>query len=272
MKITKAVIPAAGRGTRLERITLVTAKELIPLVDRPAIDWIVKEAIFAGIEEICIVTSVNKIASLDAHTHDLPIKVTYLIQPNPLGLGHAVLVAKEWCGDDPFALLLPDDLILGDSILTRLVEESSTTGNSSLALTEVPSDKTYMYGIADGVERDGMVKISDLVEKPATGTQPSNFSITGRYVLIPDLWPLLNNVKPGAGGEIQLTDALKELAHQGKLTGLLTHGMRHDLGSAESWLKANIAYGAEVYGQPWLDSVVDSLKGKISDISSPRHS
>jgi UTP--glucose-1-phosphate uridylyltransferase len=260
MNIKKAVIPAAGRGTRLERITLVTAKELIPLVDKPAIDWIVKEATLAGIEELCIVTSVNKIAALNSHTEDLPVKVTYLIQSKPLGLGHAVLVAKEWCGDDPFALLLPDDFILGDPILTRLVEESSRTRNSSLALTEVPSDKTYMYGIADGDQKDGTVKISDLVEKPAAGTEPSNFSITGRYVLTADLWPLLEAVKPGAGGEIQLTDALKELAYQGKLTGLLTKGMRHDLGSPESWLKANIAYGAQVYGQPWLDTVIASLR------------
>lgn len=253
MHIKKAVVPAAGRGTRLERITLVNAKELIPLVDRPAIDWIVKEATSAGIEELCIVTSVNKLAALYAHTEDLPIQVTYLIQSKPRGLGHAVQVARDWCGDDLFALLLPDDLVLGDPILTRLVAHVSATGNSALALTEVPQKKAFMYGVAAGENIDGVVQISDLVEKPPSGTEPSNLSVTGRYVLTPAIWPLLEKVEPGAGGEIQITDALRGLAHEGKLAGLVTQGMRHDLGSAESWLKANIAYGVEVYGKDWLD-------------------
>lgn len=259
MHIRKAVIPAAGRGTRLERITLVTAKELIPLVDRPAIDWIVKEAISAGIEEICIVTSVNKLASLNAHTEDLPIKVTYLIQSKPKGLGHAVQVAQNWCGDEPFALVLPDDLVLGDPILGRLVEHVRTTGNSALALTEVPAEKAHLYGVAAGTNLDGVVKIDELVEKPPRGSEPSNFSVTGRYVLTPEIWPLLENVQPGVGGEIQITDALRGLAQQGRLAGLVTKGQRHDLGSAESWLKANIAYGVEVYGAAWLDDVRDGL-------------
>jgi UTP--glucose-1-phosphate uridylyltransferase len=251
--IKKAVVPAAGRGTRLERITLVNAKELIPLVDRPAIDWIVKEATSAGIEELCIVTSVNKLAALYAHTEDLPIQVTYLIQSKPKGLGHAVQVARDWCGDDPFALLLPDDLVMGDPILTRLVQHVGATGDSALALTEVPQKKAHLYGVAAGTNEGGIVQISDLVEKPPSGTEPSNLSVTGRYVLTADIWPLLEKVQPGAGGEIQLTDALRGLAHEGKLSGLVTQGMRHDLGSAESWLKANIAYGVEVYGKDWLD-------------------
>jgi len=255
MKIRKAVIPAAGRGTRLERITLVTAKELIPLVDRPAIDWIVKEATDSGIEEICIVTSANKLASLFAHTEGLDIPVTYLIQSSPKGLGHAVLVAQDWCGDDPFAVLLPDDFVLDDPILSRLIAQATSTKHSALALTEVPASKTDQYGIADGHLSDGVVAIENLIEKPARGNAPSNLSVTGRYVLRPEIWPLLNAVKPGAGGEIQLTDALIELAQAGVLDGLVTKGSRHDLGSAKSWLTANIAYGVEVYGQGWLDAV-----------------
>lgn len=260
MHIKKAVIPAAGRGTRLERITLVNAKELIPLVDRPALDWIMREAAVSGIEEICIITSINKLPALHAHTEDLQIPVTYLIQENPKGLGHAVQVARNWCGDEPFALMLPDDLILGDSILKRLIDRTLETGSSTLALTEVPREKAFMYGVADGVEMSGYVAIKDLVEKPPTGTEPSLFSVTGRYALTPEIWQLLEQVEPGVGGEIQLTDALRGLAHRGHLEGLLTRGMRHDLGSAESWLKANIAYGAKIYGIEWVNEVVSKLK------------
>jgi UTP--glucose-1-phosphate uridylyltransferase len=259
MQITKAVIPAAGRGTRLERITLVNAKELIPLVDRPAIDWIVKEATEAGIEELCIVTSANKLSSLFMHTQDLPIKVTYLIQDKPLGLGHAVQVARDWCGANAFALMLPDDLVMGDPILNRLVAHVAASGNSALALTEVPKEKAHMYGVAAGKNVDGVVAITDLVEKPKSGTEPSNLSITGRYVLTPEIWPLLEQVQPGSGGEIQLTDALRGLALKGHLAGLVTQGMRHDLGSAESWLKANIACGVGVYGREWLTDLQNLL-------------
>ena len=266
MEIKKAVIPAAGRGTRLERITLVTAKELIPLVDRPALDWIIREITLAGIEEVCIVTSVNKLPSLFAHTEDLQIPVTYRIQEKPKGLGHAVQVARNWCGDEPFALILPDDLILGDPILKRLIDHSSLTGNSTVALTEVAKEKAFMYGVADGVETQGLVHIKDLVEKPPTGTEPSNFSITGRYVLTAEIWPQLEKVQPGVGGEIQLTDALRVLAQHGHLDGLLTGGMRHDLGSAESWLEANMAYGATHYGLKWLDEVVAMIKRSSQDI------
>lgn len=256
MKIKKAVVPAAGRGTRLERITLVNAKELIPLVDRPALDWIMQEALGAGIEEVCIVTSVSKLTALFAHTQDWEIEVTYLIQEKPKGLGHAVQVARNWCGEDAFALILPDDLMLRDPILSRLISRTAETGNSTLALTEVAKEKAFLYGIADGIAVQGLIKINDLVEKPPLGTEPSNFSVTGRYVLTPEVWPLLQKVQPGVGGEIQLTDALRRLAKLGHLEGLVTQGNRHDLGSAKSWLEANIAYGAETYGNQWLEEVI----------------
>jgi len=263
MKIKKAVIPAAGRGTRLERITLVTAKELVPLVDRPALDWIMREITLAGIDEVCIISSVNKLPSLFAHTEGLQIPVTYLIQERPKGLGHAVQVARNWCGDDPFALILPDDLILGDPILKRLIDHSSVTGYSSVALTEVLKEKAFMYGVADAanVSAKGVVQIKDLVEKPPRGTERSNLSVTGRYILTAEIWPQLEKVQPSVGGEIQLTDALRVLAHHGHLDGLVTGGVRHDLGSAESWLEANIAYGADRYGLKWLDEVVTKIKG-----------
>ena len=260
MKIRKALIPAGGRGTRLERITLVTAKELIPLVDRPALDWIMREITLAGIDGVCIITSVNKLPSLFAHTENLQIPVTYLIQEKPRGLGHAVQVGRNWCGEEPFALILPDDLILGDPILKRLIDHSSVTGNSTVALTEVPKEKAFMYGVADGVKSEGQVRIKDLVEKPPTGSEPSNFSITGRYVLTAEIWPQLEKIQPGVGGEIQLTDALRVLAHHGHLDGLVTGGTRHDLGSAESWLEANMAYGVDRYGLQWLDEVVAKIK------------
>lgn len=268
MKVRKAVVPAAGRGTRLERITLVNAKELIPLVDRPALDWIVQEALSAGIEEMCIVTSVGKLPALFAHTQDLKIDVTYLIQDKPKGLGHAVQVARNWCGDDAFALILPDDLMLRDPILSRLIDRTIESGNSTVALTGVAKEKASLYGIADGEVAQGLMEIHDLVEKPPFGTEPSNFSVTGRYVLTPDLWPLLEKVQPGVGGEIQLTDALRGLAKLGRLEGLITEGFRHDLGSAKSWLEANMAYGAEVYGVEWIEEVAKKILLETSENSA----
>lgn len=238
-------------------ITRTTAKELVPLVDRPAIDWVVGEAIHAGLEQICIITSQRKLPMLEAHFAEAQAEIAFVEQVNPLGLGHAVLTAREWAQDQDVAVLLPDDLVLGDPILARLLELTEASGTSTLALTEVPVEIVGQYGVAKlraGVSGDGLA-IESLVEKPAKGTEPSRFSITGRYVLTSAIWPALASVGIGRNGEIQLTDALGLLAANGSLYGLPTRGERHDLGNPQSWLRANVSYASHVYGTQWLDEI-----------------
>ena len=249
MSIRRAIIPAAGQGTRLGAITRSTPKELIPLVDRPAIDWVVDEIRQAGIDEICVVTSPGKHASLASHLAEYD--VSFAIQHHPLGLGHAVLAGREFAGDEAFVVVLPDDLVLHDPLLARLTTHPEETGLSSIALTAVARELTSRYGVAATTGSGGVHRIHTLVEKPEPGTEPSNLTVTGRYAFTPGIWALLEQVRPGRNGEIQLTDALVGLARRDALVGLETVGERHDLGSPRSWLAANIAYGNDVYGENW---------------------
>ena len=251
MEIKKAIIPAAGQGTRLGSIAR-GAKELVPLVDRPAIDWIIEELRNSGIDDICVVTSPGKLEALSSHLAES--HVTFAIQHHPLGLGHAVLAGREFAGEDAFVVVLPDDLFLHDQISSRLCTYTEATGRSSIALTEVPEEIVHKYGVASGEMLDGWYRIDGLVEKPEPGTQPSNLTASGRYVLTSEIWPALESTLPGRGGEIQLTDALAELARAGRLDGIVSRGAHHDLGSPESWLAANIAFGAERYGKAWISA------------------
>ena len=257
MTISRIIIPAAGLGSRMAAITRTTAKELVPLVDRPAIDWIVDEALHAGLDQICVVTSDRKLPMLQAHLAETAANITYVIQHHALGLGHAVLQARDWAAGEPVAVMLPDDLVLGDAILARLVDHAESTGRSALALTEVAADLVSRYGVAalDGTSHGDGLGIASLVEKPEPGTEPSRLTITGRYVLAAEIWPLLEQLRPGRNGEIQLTDALDTLARRGTLDGIATRGERHDLGNPMSWLQANLSYGIAVYGEGWLDDV-----------------
>ena len=275
--VTKAVIPAAGLGTRFLPATKATPKEMLPVVDRPAIQYVVEEAIRAGLNDVLMITGRNKRA-LEDHFDRVPVleqqlaeqgkdallasvvatnemggDLHYVRQGDPKGLGHAVLRAKRHVGDEAFAVLLGDDLIdEKEDLLARMVEVQERTGGSVVALMEVPREAISAYGAAaiEAVEgEDGFVKITGLVEKPAADEAPSNYAVIGRYVLSPKVFEVLENTAPGRGGEIQLTDALQTLA-QGEgegegVYGVVFSGRRFDTGDKLSYLKANVMLAAE---------------------------
>ena len=275
--VTKAVIPAAGLGTRFLPATKATPKEMLPVVDRPAIQYVVEEAIRAGLNDVLMITGRNKRALEDhfdrvpvleqqlaeqgkdallasvVETNELGGDLHYVRQGDPKGLGHAVLRAKRHVGDEAFAVLLGDDLIdEKEDLLARMVEVQERTGGSVVALMEVPREAISAYGAAaiEAVEgEDGFVKITGLVEKPAADEAPSNYAVIGRYVLSPKVFEILENTAPGRGGEIQLTDALQTLA-QGEgegesVYGVVFSGRRFDTGDKLSYLKANVILAAE---------------------------
>ena len=275
--VTKAVIPAAGLGTRFLPATKATPKEMLPVVDRPAIQYVVEEAIRAGLNDVLMITGRNKRA-LEDHFDRVPVleqqlaeqgkdallasvvatnemggDLHYVRQGDPKGLGHAVLRAKRHVGDEAFAVLLGDDLIdEKEDLLSRMVEVQERTGGSVVALMEVPREAISAYGAAaiETVEgEDGFVKITGLVEKPAADEAPSNYAVIGRYVLSPKVFEVLENTAPGRGNEIQLTDALQTLA-QGEgegegVYGVVFSGRRFDTGDKLSYLKANVILAAE---------------------------
>ena len=275
--VTKAVIPAAGLGTRFLPATKATPKEMLPVVDRPAIQYVVEEAIRAGLNDVLMITGRNKRA-LEDHFDRVPVleqqlaeqgkdallasvvatnemggDLHYVRQGDPKGLGHAVLRAKRHVGDEAFAVLLGDDLIdEKEDLLARMVEVQERTGGSVVALMEVPREAISAYGAAaiEAVEgEDGFVKITGLVEKPAADEARSNYAVIGRYVLSPKVFEVLENTAPGRGGEIQLTDALQTLA-QGEgegegVYGVVFSGRRFDTGDKLSYLKANVILAAE---------------------------
>ena len=275
--VTKAVIPAAGLGTRFLPATKATPKEMLPVVDRPAIQYVVEEAIRAGLNDVLMITGRNKRALEDhfdrvpvleqqlaeqgkdallafvVETNELGGDLHYVRQGDPKGLGHAVLRAKRHVGDEAFAVLLGDDLIdEKEDLLARMVEVQERTGGSVVALMEVPREAISAYGAAaiEAVEgEDGFVKITGLVEKPAADEAPSNYAVIGRYVLSSKVFEVLENTAPGRGGEIQLTDALQTLA-QGEgegegVYGVVFSGRRFDTGDKLSYLKANVILAAE---------------------------
>ena len=275
--VTKAVIPAAGLGTRFLPATKATPKEMLPVVDRPAIQYVVEEAIRAGLNDVLMITGRNKRA-LEDHFDRVPVleqqlaeqgkdallasvvatnemggDLHYVRQGDPKGLGHAVLRAKRHVGDEAFAVLLGDDLIdEKEDLLARMVEVQERTGGSVVALMEVPREAISAYGAAaiEAVEgEDDFVKITGLVEKPAADEAPSNYAVIGRYVLSSKVCEVLENTAPGRGGEIQLTDALQTLA-QGEgegegVYGVVFSGRRFDTGDKLSYLKANVILAAE---------------------------
>lgn len=275
--VTKAVIPAAGLGTRFLPATKATPKEMLPVVDRPAIQYVVEEAVRAGLHDVLMITGRNKRALEDhfdrvpvlerqlaeqgkdallasvLETNELGGDLHYVRQGDPKGLGHAVLRAKRHVGDEAFAVLLGDDLIdEKEDLLSRMVEVQERTGGSVVALMEVPREAISAYGAAaiETVEgEDGFVKITGLVEKPAADEAPSNYSVIGRYVLSPKVFEVLENTAPGRGNEIQLTDALQTLAQgdgEGEgVYGVVFSGRRFDTGDKLSYLKANVILASE---------------------------
>jgi len=271
MKIRKAVFPVAGLGTRVLPATKAMPKEMLTIVDKPLIQYVFDEAREAGIEHFIFVTGRNKDAiedhfdrmyELDATlaargkttemailARDQPIAgaVSFTRQQAPLGLGHAVWCAREIVGNEPFAVVLPDELVLhAPGCLAQMIAAANALPEKSnvLAVQEVPADQTHQYGICGVGKRDGrMFEVDGMVEKPAKGTAPSNFSITGRYILQPEIFEILATQERGAGGEIQLTDAMIGLSKTQQFYGVEFEGERHDCGSKAGFLRANIAFG-----------------------------
>ena len=267
-KVRKAVIPAAGLGTRFLPATKAVPKEMLPIVDVPTIQLVVDEAVRAGITDVVVVNGRHKSAIEDHfdHAYELEhtlrergaaaladamaqiatmVRIHSVRQKHPLGLGHAVLCAREAVGDEPFAVLLGDDLIDCDDDpgIAQLARVHDATGMGAIAIIEVPPGQEHLYGIVAGDrDADGRIRIREMVEKPRPGTAPSQLAVVGRYVLPPSVWPMLAATKPGVGGEIQLTDALRQLASTDGLYGVTVRGTRHDAGDRLGYLRANLAY------------------------------
>lgn len=254
-------------GTRFLPATKAVPKELFPLVDRPLIHEVVGEAVASGISDLILVTARGKSAIEDYFDIDpglenyletrgdkgmlekirgisRMVQVVSVRQKEPLGLGHAVLCARDFVGNEPFAVILPDDLIdAATPCLAQLLDLFSRTGKSVVALQEVPDDQTHMYGIIEGRKTEpGVYHVKSFVEKPSPGTAPSNYAVIGRYILVPEVFPLLESQDRGIGGEIQLTDALNSLAAEDTVYGVVFEGLRHDAGDRLGLLKANIHY------------------------------
>jgi len=271
-RVTKAVIPAAGLGTRFLPATKATPKEMLPVVDKPAIQYVVEEAAAAGLTDVLMVTGRNKRPLEDHFDRAYELEqaleakgdkarlatvresselatVHYVRQGDARGLGHAVLCARQHVGDEPFAVLLGDDLIdPRDLLLSRMIEVQARVGGSVVALIEVEPEQIELYGCAaveSTVDAD-VVRITDLVEKPPAASAPSRLAIIGRYVLDPAIFDVLSHTAPGRGGEIQLTDALRELAGAGSpMYGVLFRGRRYDTGDRSDYLKAIVRLACE---------------------------
>lgn len=272
--VTKAVVPAAGLGTRFLPATKAMPKEMLPIVDKPAIQYVVEEAVAAGLDDILIITGRNK-DNLINHFDSVPEleftlerkgdegrlnrvhesselgEVHFLRQGQPLGLGHAVGRASRHVGNESFAVLLGDDLIdARDPLLTRMVEEHDARQATIIALMEVPSESIHLYGCAavEPTESADVVRVTGLVEKPSADEAPSNLAVIGRYVLRPEIFGLLSRLKPGRGGELQLTDALHQLADgegEAPVFGVIFRGRRYDTGDRADWIKANLLLGVD---------------------------
>jgi UTP--glucose-1-phosphate uridylyltransferase len=264
-RVRKAVFPVAGLGTRLLPATKSIPKEMITIVDRPLIQYAVDEAREAGIEELIFVTGRGKSALVDYFDQAFELEATLrekgksldvlapsnakfgevitVRQQQPLGLGHAVWCARHIVGDEPFAVLLPDELMIGrPNCLAQMIEAYEKVGGNIVAALEVPDSETHKYGVIDPGSSDGRItEIRGMVEKPAPGTAPSNLMLPGRYILQPEVMRALDAKEKGAGGEIQLTDAIAKLIGTQPLHAFLFDGERYDCGSAAGFVIANLA-------------------------------
>lgn len=268
-KIRKAIIPAAGLGTRFLPATKAMPKEMLPIVDKPTIQYIVEEAIASGIEDIIIVTGKGKRAIEDHFDNayeleqilmkqrklDLlekvkePSKVDihYIRQKEPKGLGHAVWCARNFIGDEPFAVLLGDDIVQAETpCLKQLIDQYEQTFSSVIGVQKVPDNETHRYGIIDPLEQHGRrYKVRQFVEKPAPGTAPSNLAIMGRYILTPKIFLFLEKQEAGAGGEIQLTDAIQKLNEIQRVFAYEFEGKRYDVGEKIGFIKTTIEFALQ---------------------------
>lgn len=287
LKIRKAVIPAAGLGLRFLPATKAQPKEMLPIVDIPTIQYIIEEALLSGIEEILIITGRNKRAiedhfdkspDLEAQLMDKGktallemvrnisnmAEICYVRQKEPLGLGHAVYCARNFVGKEPFAVLLGDDIVRSKTpCLRQLIDLYEETGASVIAVREVPLEAVNKYGILDAENiRQDVFKIKNLVEKPTPQEAPSRQAIMGRYIISPRIFEILAATRPGAGGEIQLTDALRELCREEPMYGLAFKGQRFDVGDKLGYVTAMVEFALD---RPELsEALMDYLQKRIA--------
>ena len=288
MKVRKAVIPVAGLGTRFLPATKAIPKEMLTIVDRPTIQYIVEEVVASGIDQIIFITSEGKSAienhfdynfhldsvlrekkkiALGEELNNISnlIDIVSVRQKKPLGLGHAIWTARHVIGNEPFMVLLGDDLVISKTPCAKqLLNLFDEVGESIVAIQRVPSDETFQYGIVEGEEngRANTFKVTRMVEKPAPGTTDSDMAIIGRYILKPEIFDILDKTTPGHGGEIQLTDALLALTKKRAMYALEFNGTRYDAGDKMGYLKAILAYGLR------HAEIGDSLKKYIKEIAA----
>ncbi|EBA05724.1 UTP--glucose-1-phosphate uridylyltransferase GalU [Sagittula stellata] len=291
-KVTKAIFPVAGLGTRFLPATKSVPKEIMTLVDRPLVQYAIDEARAAGIKEFIFVTSRGKGALEDYFDHAPQLEqelkkkgkddllsilkstnmdsgeIAYIRQHKALGLGHAIWCARKLVGNEPFAVMLPDDVIASEKpCLQQMVEAYEETGGNMVAAMEVPQEKTKAYGVLDVAEDMGsMVKVKGMVEKPEPKDAPSNLAVIGRYILSPQIFKNLNSKQAGAGGEIQLTDAIAQEIDKedGGVYGFRFRGQRFDCGSKAGFLQATVAFGLA------RDDLRDELEGYLQELMSTR--
>ena len=267
MKVKKAIIPAAGLGTRFLPATKAQPKEMLPIVDKPTIQYIIEEAIASGIEEILIITGRNKKCIEDHFDKSVELElelekagkaellelvrdisemvdIHYIRQKEPKGLGHAINCAKTFVGNEPFAVLLGDDVVDSkEPCLKQLIDCFEEYNTTILGVQTVPEENVSKYGIVNGIHiEDRVYKVKDLVEKPSVEEAPSNVAILGRYIITPEIFDILENTKPGKGGEIQLTDALKTLISREAMYAYNFEGRRYDVGDKLGFLEATVEF------------------------------
>lgn len=283
-KVRKAIIPAAGLGTRFLPATKAMPKEMLPIVDKPTIQYIIEEAIESGIEDIIIVTGKGKRAIEDHFDHNFEleqnliekgkddllekvkqssqINLHYIRQKEPKGLGHAVWCARKFIGDEPFAVLLGDDIVEAETpCLKQLIDVYKKTGTSVIGVQTVSDEQTHRYGIIDPLKKEGnLYKVHCFVEKPEKGTAPSNLAIMGRYILTPEIFNLLENQSIGSGGEIQLTDAIQELNKLQSVFAFDFEGIRYDVGEKFGFIETTLQFALK--HEDLKDKLID-LMGKI---------
>ncbi|MED0650943.1 UTP--glucose-1-phosphate uridylyltransferase GalU [Aeribacillus pallidus] len=287
-KVRKAIIPAAGLGTRFLPATKAMPKEMLPIVDKPTIQYIVEEAIESGIEDIIIVTGKGKRAIEDHFDNNFELEhnlvekekfdllekvrqsskvdIHYIRQKEPKGLGHAVWCARKFIGDEPFAVLLGDDIVQADKpCLKQLMDEYGKTGASIIGVQPVPEEETHRYGIIEPLEQTGRrYEVKNFVEKPARGTAPSNLAIMGRYILTPEIFLFLEEQKIGAGGEIQLTDAIQKLNEIQRVFAYNFEGKRYDVGEKVGFIQTTIEFALQ--NQELREDLIQFMEKILSDM------
>lgn len=292
-KITKAIIPAAGLGTRFLPATKAMPKEMLPIVDKPTIQYIVEEAVASGIKDIIIVTGKGKRAIEDHFDYAPELEqnllekgkvellnkvqyssklanIHYIRQKEPKGLGHAVWCARKFIGDEPFAVLLGDDIVQSETpCLKQLINQYEETNNSIIGVQTVPKEETNRYGIIDPAVQEGrLYQVENFVEKPALGTAPSNLAIMGRYILTPEIFSMLDQQEAGAGGEIQLTDAIQQLNQTQQVFAYDFEGKRYDVGEKLGFVKTTIEFALQ--NEEIKDDLVKFLEQTVKAISTEK--